>query len=339
MGPLADDCENDDNSSGTEVGKLTTASNHFHSVVPLPKSIGRERRDRSGRLIRVASWGIAIRLLVVAAELVGFWFLGHAILFVDAVASTADVIASILIIAAIKAAERPPDDNHPFGHGRIEPLAGLQMALVLIALGIGLVLQQIAGVAGAPKEGWSVSYWVWLIPFGGAILLEMCCQLILRVARRDKCAALVAEAYHYRIDAATSLLAAAGLGLATLIPSVAHQVDHLSAMLIAAILVALGLLAARENLHQVLDHVPDGEWFDRVRESALKVEGVLDVEKIRIQQAGPDAHVDIDIEVEPRTSVYDAHHVAQKVRATIQTNWPAVREVVVHVEPFFAGDH
>ena len=316
---------------------MATTSEQFHSVVPLPSSVEQQRQERSLRLVKVATWGIAIRILVVVVELVGFWILGHAVLFVDGVASATDVIASLLIIAAIKAAERPPDSNHPFGHGRIEPLAGLQMAIVLIVVGSLLLWQQFTGGLAAGQE--VVSTWAWLIPLGCAAMLEFVCQLILRVAKRDKCAALVAEAYHYRIDAATSLMAAFGLALATIVPSLSASIDRVAAIFIAGIVVILGLLAAKENLDQVLDHRPDAEWFERVRSSAIQVQGVMEVEKIRIQQTGPDAHVDIDIEVAPQTSVFDAHSVAQKVRAIIQTDWPAVREVVVHVEPYFADDH
>jgi len=316
---------------------VATTSKQFQAVVPLPLSVEQNRQQRSVRLVTVASWGIAIRVLVVVVELVGFWVLGHAVLFVDGVASAVDVVASLLIIAAIKVAERPPDSNHPFGHGRIEPLAGLQMAIVLIVVGSILFGQQFtAGVAAGPRV---VSAWAWLIPLSCAVMLESVCQLILRVARRDKCAALVAEAYHYRIDAATSLLAAIGLGLATMMPAMSSSIDRLAATFIAGIVVVLGLLAAKENLDQVLDHRPDAELFERVRSSAAQIHGVMEVEKIRIQQAGPDAHVDIDIEVEPQTSVFEAHHIAQNVRAIIQTDWPAVREVVVHVEPYFADDH
>ena len=106
-----------------------------------------------------------------------------------------------------------------------------------------------------------------------------------------------------------------------------------------AVVIWLGMSAAFENLHQLMDRVPEGESFERVRSAAAGVEGVLEVEKIRIQHAGPDAHVDIDIEVDPAIRVDEAHRIAQHVRAKIQSAWPSVREVVVHVEPFYAGDH
>jgi divalent metal cation (Fe/Co/Zn/Cd) transporter len=116
-------------------------------------------------------------------------------------------------------------------------------------------------------------------------------------------------------------------------------IDHGGAKLLAAIVVWRGLRSAFENLHQLMDRVPESASFERVRAAAAAVEGVQEVEKIRIQHAGPDAHVDIDIEVDPAIRVDEAHRIAQHVRATIQSSWPSVREVVVHVEPFYPGDH
>jgi cation diffusion facilitator family transporter len=189
-----------------------------------------------------------------------------------------------------------------------------------------------------PAAG-EVKAFAWCIPAGAAIVLEFSARLVQRSGRRQQSSALIAEGFHYRVDAATSIVAAVGLFTASRLPAYGHLIDLLSAALLAVIMVTLGALAAWENLHQLLDRVPREDHFQRVRESALKVDGVLGVEKVRIQHAGPDAHVDIDIEVDPDMPVSAAHVITQHVRARIQADWPFVREVVVHVEPFYAGDH
>ncbi len=310
----------------------------FPDPVDLPETVDRARADRTSRLVGVSSVGVAVRLLVIAVELAAFWAYGYSVLLVDAVASLADVVASLAIIIAIKIAERPPDDDHPFGHGRFEPLAGMQLGILICLLGAGVIGQQFFAVVTQSTAG-DVFLWVAAIPFAAAVLFEAICRLILRIGRREHSTALVSEAYHYRVDAITSLLAAIGLLVAAAVPNFSNLVDHLSAMILAAIMLALGATAVWQNVHQLLDRVPDPKWFDRVRASAEKVEGVRDVEKVRMQCAGPDAHVDIDIEVDPRQTVSEAHVITQHVRAQIQTDWPAVREVVVHVEPYFDGDH
>lgn len=282
--------------------------------------------------------GIGVRLLIVAAELAAWASFGSAVLLVDALASLADVAASLLLVVAIRLAARPPDDDHPFGHGRYEPLAGLQLAVMLTGVGVYLFLRQLWSAATESAEG-DVQWFVGTIPLMAAALLEIVSRVIRGIGQRHRSSALVAESAHFRIDAVTSFVAAVGIGLAAAAPEFGHLIDHLAAMLLAAVVIWLGLVAAFENLHQLMDRVPESASFERVRSAAASIEGVLEVEKIRIQHAGPDAHVDIDIEVDPAIRVDEAHRIAQHVRAKIQSDWPSVREVVVHVEPYYAGDH
>lgn len=296
------------------------------------------RRRRERELLRVAGTGIGLRLGVITVELVGVWFLGYAALFVDAVASVFDVVASLAIVLAIRLAARPPDEEHPFGHGRYEPLAGLQLGVLVAAAGLWLAARYLWGAAASAPAG-EVVGWVWLIPALAAVTFEVTARLVRRIGQRQHSTALLAEGLHYRVDAATSGVAAVGLFIAGQVPEFGHRIDLLSAGLLAIIMVGLGVQAVTENLHQILDRAPREDHFERVRASAMKVEGVHDVEKVRIQHAGPDAHVDIDIEVDPEMPVAAAHVITQHVRAQIQTDWPFVREVVVHVEPFYLGDH
>ena len=317
--------------------QVTTDSPFPAPVVPRP-AVVELRTARTRRLVQVALVGVGVRLLIVAAELAGVLAFGSAALLVDALASLGDVTASLLLVAAVRLAARPPDDDHPFGHGRYEPLAGLQLGVFLAAVGAYLAVRQGWNAATAPAGG-TLNPLAAAIPAVAAVLLEGVGRRIRTIGRRHHSSALVAEAAHFRIDALTSLVAAAGVGLAAAAPAYGHLIDQLGAAVLAVMMVALGLAAAAENLHQLTDRAPDPTSFERVRTAAAAVPGVLEIEKIRIQHAGPDAHVDIDIEVDPAIRVDEAHRIAQHVRATIVSHWPSVREVVVHVEPYYAGDH
>lgn len=304
-----------------------------------PKDAARDARiRRMRRLVTVTLVGVGVRLVIVAAELIGYATFSSSALLVDALASLADVAASLLLVVAIRLAARPPDDDHPFGHGRYEPLAGLQLAVCLAILGVYLLASQLWSAATAPTRG-EVSGFAGLIPLVAAVLLDAVSRVIRSIGVRHRSSALVAESVHFRIDAVTSFVAAIGIGLAAAAPDYGHLIDHLAATALAAVVVWLGVSAALENVHQLMDRVPEETSFERVRAAAAQVQGVREVEKIRIQHAGPDAHVDIDIEVDPAIRVDEAHRIAQHVRAKIQSDWPSVREVVVHVEPYYAGDH
>ena len=317
---------------------MTVADDTFPAPVRPPREARLARADRERELLRVAWLGIGLRLCVILMELVGVWFLGYAVLLVDAVASVFDVVASLAIVLAIRLAARPPDEEHPFGHGRYEPLAGLQLGLMVCAAGLWLAARHVWGAVDSDAAG-EVRRFAWCIPAASAIVLELSAQVVRRIGERRESTAMIAEGFHYRVDAATSVVAALGLLVASWIPQQGHRIDLLSAALLALVMVLLGAQAARENLNQLLDRTPQDQRFNQVREAALRVEGVQGVEKVRIQHAGPDAHVDIDIEVDPGMNVADAHVITQHVRAEIQRDWSSVREVVVHVEPYYPGDH
>lgn len=310
----------------------------FPERIPLPEEVPQAREERHHQLVHSSTKGVMIRSSIVAMELIGVALYGSSALLMDALSSLIDIGSSLLLILCIKLASRPPDEDHPFGHGRYEPLAGFQLGTFLVVVGIVTFFQQlfqaVTPVSEPPLNGF-----VWLIPALATLLLELCYQMLNRAAKKQLSPALAADAIHYRIDGLTSLFATIALMLAAFYPSWSHEIDHLGAMIISTLMVTIGVLASKNNLNQLLDRVPDPDYFDKVRKAALKVPGVKETEKIRIQLYGPDAHVDIDIEVEPTLPVEVAHEISQKVRTEIQKEWPLVRDVTVHIEPYYPGDH
>jgi cation diffusion facilitator family transporter len=310
----------------------------FPDPIVLPETISQTRAQRNRELLKAAKWGVLIRFSIIVFEMIGYLIFGSAALKMDALSSLVDVAASILLIFFIKLADKPPDRNHPFGHGRYEPLAGLQLGISMILIGGGMLIRETFQFFHSP-EVFAINPWAWTIPFVAVILLEISYRYVMRTALREHSPALAAEAAHYRVDGITSLLATIALLAAAYFPHLSRGIDQIGAILIALFMVIIGITAARNNIHQLLDRVPSPEFFKRVRLSALKVAGVLDTEKIRIQLYGPDAQVWIDVEVDPQLSVEQAHKISQEVRAAIQKDWPAVRDVIVHIEPFYPNDH
>lgn len=310
----------------------------FPDPIPLPTEVFADRAKRHEQILNAAKLGIKIRLSIILFELIGFIFINSSALFMDAVASLIDVISTGFLIFCIQLARKPPDRDHPFGHGRYEPLGGLLLSLFLCVMGGALLIQQLKESTQEPPTHMIV-WWGWLIPLVAVILLETCHRYTIRTAEQEHSPALAADAYHYRIDSVTSLLATLALITAAYWPQWSSTIDHIGAILIALFMIGLGLFAARENFHQLMDKAPEESFFERVKEAAVRVSGVKGTEKIHIQLYGPDAHVDIDVEVDPHLSVELAHKISQKVRIEIQKEWPAVRDVTVHIEPFYANDH
>jgi cation diffusion facilitator family transporter len=310
----------------------------FPPSIPLPKSVTENRLERRRHIIVTARRGIILRSTIIVAELLGFVFLNSSSLLLDALSSLFDVAASLFLIFFIRIADKPPDQEHPFGHGRFEPIAGLQLGLMLAILGGAMFIQQLLAISSEPK-GKVIEPFAWLIPLGAVILLEISYQKIKQAAKRQNSPALLADAVHYRIDALNSLFAMIALLFAAYFSTYSAFCDHLGAIVITVLMIGIGIYAAKNNINQLLDRVPPQQFFDKVKLASMRVDGVLATEKILIQLYGPDAHVSIDIEVSPELSVEKAHELTQQVRAEIQKEWSSVRGVTVHVEPYYEGDH
>jgi cation diffusion facilitator family transporter len=310
----------------------------FPKPLTLPKNIYYTRIKRHQQVVHAVKLGIKFRLFVILFEMIGVFLINSSALFLDAISSLTDVVSSIFLIICIKLAQRPPDHDHPFGHGRYEPMGGLLLGILLIVLGGVMFFQQVLG-SFYPEAHHHIHPLAWLFPAIAMIILEIAYRVLILIAKKAQSPALAADAYHYRIDSLTSLFATIALIVAAILPEWSLLIDHIGAIAIASFMIGLGLLAARENFHQLMDRVPESHFFELVKQAASKTAGVEGTEKIRIQRYGPDAHVDIDIEVKPSLTVDKAHKISQQVRLEIQRAWPAVRDVTVHIEPYYANDH
>jgi cation diffusion facilitator family transporter len=310
----------------------------FPDPIDLPSSFFSIRKTRYKQIVRTAYYGILVRSAIILFELFGVVLINSSSLFLDAVSSILDIISTLVLIFCIRRAQKPPDDDHPFGHGRYEPFGGLLLGLLLIVTGALFFIQQVIELFQHETDRFIHPY-AWIFPTVAMILLELTYRFVMKMAKKEKSPALAVDAIHYRIDGLSSLIATLALITAAYFPDWSINIDHFGALAIALFMIGVGLFSSRENFHQLMDKIPNQEFFNQVVSSAKKVLGVLGTEKVRIQLYGPDAHVDIDVEVDPALSVEKAHVISQKVRAEIQKGWPAVRDVTVHIEPYYPDDH
>ncbi len=310
----------------------------FPDRLRLPRDVSEARQKRDQQVLKGALIGISCRFFVILFECIGLFFISSSVLFLDVLSNLMDVTSTLFLLFCIRLARRPPDHHHPFGHGRYEPLGGLLLGLVFICLGSVMLIHQTYALFEKtlfhPIHSWS-----WLFPAIAMIILEMAYHLMIRIAKQENSPLLKVEALHYRLDSLTSLFATLALLGASYLPAWGGLMDHGGAIVIALFMIGMGMTASWENVNQLMDKTPPAKFFERVRLAALKTPGVKDTEKIRIQQYGPDAHVDIDIEVSPDLPVDKAHEISQQVRLEIQKAWPAVRDVTVHIEPYYVNDH
>ena len=288
-------------------------------------SIDLYREARKG-----ATWGIMVSLGLGLAKLLGGLF-GHSLALVsDAAHSLVDAAMSAALLGALLVAQRPADREHPYGHARFEAVAGSGVALLLIALALGIAREALStlGAVRAMPAAYTLA-----IAMGGAVVQEALYRQTRRIARETGSAALLAAAWDYRLDALGSIAVVAGVGLARWGGPAWHWADHAAALLVASGVLWVGLTLLWGNIQDLMDRQAAPELLDAIREQAMAVEGVRGVETLRVRKVGLEYLVDIHVEVDPDDSVRHGHAIAHAVKDRVINRLVPIRDVLVHVEP------
>ncbi|MBI4442076.1 MAG: cation transporter [Acidobacteria bacterium] len=241
-----------------------------------------------------------------------------------------DVLASAVVLFGMMVASRPPDENHPYGHGRSEMLAGLLVGLILLLAGLGICVRSLQAIGNVhePPSG----YGVW--PLILAIVVKgILTGVKFRFGRRIQSASLVADAWNDAVDILSALAALTALGLTLLNPARFLDADHFGGFTVGLIVIFTGFRVVRDTSLQLMDTMPNESLMAAIRDAALSVPGALGVEKCYARKTGLQYHVDLHLEVDPNLSVQASHEIATLVRFRIREKLPTVADVLVHVEP------
>jgi cation diffusion facilitator family transporter len=281
------------------------------------------------------AWRIAIAGMLASAVLailkitIG-GFAHSAAVTADGFESATDVFTSGLVLLGLKLAARPPDENHPYGHGRVEILMGLLLGLILVCAGGGIAWHGLTGAAD--EKHVPASYAIWPV----VISIGVKCWLLFikyRHGRRIGSSSLMADAANDAMDMLSGIVALGALWLTLSNPARFLHADHYGAFVVGLIVIATGLRVMYESAMQLMDTMPDERSMSRIREVALSVRDVAGVEKCFARKTGFKYHVDLHLEVDPEISVRVSHEIATRVRDRIRQQLPWVADVLVHVEP------
>ena len=248
----------------------------------------------------------------------------------DGLESAGDVLASGLALFGLVLAAKPPDTEHPYGHGRVEILSALIVGMMLTASGTLISfrsLQRVNEVQHAPA-----AYAVW--PLIASIVVKSIMGLVKRrLGRKIRSSALLADAWNDTVDILSGSTALVAVGLTLYNPVKFIAADHLGGAAVGIIVIFLGVRVVRDTTLQLIDTMPDPSALDRIRQVALHVPGALGIEKCYARKTGLQWHVDLHLEVDPAMSVYESHEIATRVRIRIKEELDWVADVLVHVEP------
>ncbi len=248
----------------------------------------------------------------------------------DGVESAGDVLASGLVLLGLIIAAKPPDLEHPYGHGRLETLSALGVGMLLVATGVFIAFESLHLTHGASQTPSAYAIW----PLLASIAIKSIMSAAKwRYGRRIQSSGLIADAWNDTVDILSGATALVGLGLTLLSPERFAAADHIGGSAVGIIVIFLGIRVVRDTAVQLMDTMPDPQVMDRIRNVGLSVPGVLGIEKCFARKTGLKWHVDLHLEVDPAMSVYDSHEIATRVREKIRTDIDWVADVLVHVEP------
>lgn len=251
-------------------------------------------------------------------------------LIADALESTTDVFASLLVLFGIKYSNKPADENHPYGHGRAEPLITFIVVAFLVTSATIIAYESIRNIA-APHE-MPEPFTLFVL---GAIIIwkEISFQVVIRKSLQTHSSSLKADAWHHRSDAITSVAAFIGISVALIMGKGYEAADDWAALFASGFILYNSYLIFRPALGEIMDeHVYD-DLILNIRNVARTVDGVVDTEKCFIRKAGMKYHVDLHATVNAEISVKAGHDIAHRLKDTLREQIPQLGHVLIHVEP------
>jgi cation diffusion facilitator family transporter len=272
--------------------------------------------------------GVLNIFLVIAKLSAGI--LGHSYaLIADAIESATDILSSFILFLGLRLAAKAPDEEHPYGHGKAEPLAAAIVGLSMVGAAVFIVIESITAIVTPHPIPEPYTLYV----LGVIILLkEGMFRYQRQVGREIKSNAVQADALHHRSDAISSL--AAFIGIVVAIITGLEAADDYAALVAAVVILINAAKIMMPALAEMMDTAPPASIEERLRKAAMKVPGVHALEKCYVRKMGFEYYVDLHVEVDGRLSVFEGHDISHRVKDAIMEDNHSINDVLIHIEPF-----
>ncbi len=267
--------------------------------------------------------------LALLKGIAGFFGNSYA-LIADAIESTTDIFSSLFVLFGLKYAHRPADENHPYGHGKIEPLITFVVVVFLVMSAFIIAHESIKNIQTPHEipEPWT------LIVLGVIILWkEISFQIVIKKSKQTNSSSLKADAWHHRSDAITSIMAFIGISIALFFGKGYEMADDWAALLASLFILYNSYLLFRPAFGEIMDENLYENLILEIREKSVQVEGILDTEKCFVRKAGMKYYVDLHAIVNANISVKEGHTLSHQLKDYLIKEIPNVEQVLIHIEP------
>lgn len=267
--------------------------------------------------------------LAVIKALAGYFGNSHA-LIADAIESATDIFSSFLVLLGIKYSGRPADKNHPYGHGRAEPLITFLVVGLLILSASVIAYKSIINIY-TPHE--LPATWTLIVLAVIIAWKEASYRLVLKKSKEINSSALKADAWHHRSDAITSVAAFIGISTALILGNGYEWLDDVAALFSSAFIIYNCYRIFRPALSEIMDEHLYDSLVERIRQVSHTVEGVINTEKCFIRKSGMRYHVDLHASVNSNITVKQGHEIAHRLKDILQKEIPELGNILIHIEP------
>jgi cation diffusion facilitator family transporter len=287
-------------------------------------------KKRLERSLRVTFLGLLVNAALAAGKIAA-GVIGHShALVADGVESAADFVSSLIVWRGVTVAAAPADEQHPYGHGKAEPLAAAVVATVLIVAAVMIVVGAIRDIVTPHSTPAPFTLGVLVAV---VIIKEVLFRFVSKAGAEIESSVVSADAWHHRSDAITSFFAFIGISIALVGGPGYETADDYAALLAAGFIAFNGWRVLRPAMDELMDIAPSAAFMENIRAIAAGASEVVRVEKCFVRKTGFEYLVDMHIEVNPQMTVHRAHDIAHNVKDEIRRRVPAVRDVLVHIEP------
>ncbi len=286
--------------------------------------------SRAKSAIKATVWSIIGNVVLASLKWIFGYFGNSYALIADAIESTSDIFGSFLVLLGLKYAQRPADKNHPYGHGRAEPLIVFLVVGFLIVSATIIAWESIHNIQQPHDPPKSFTLWFLV---GVILWKEISYRLMKRKSKETGSSSLEADAWHHRSDAITSLAAFIGISIALILGKGYESADDWAALFASGFIFYNSYLILRPALGELMDEHVYPEVETNIRNVSVLVDGVLDTEKCFIRKAGMNYLVDLHISVNGNLSVREGHEIAHRLKSKLLDMIPELSEVMIHVEP------
>ena len=267
--------------------------------------------------------------MAIIKGLAGFFGNSYALL-ADAIESTTDIFSSFLVLIGIKYANKPADENHPYGHGKAEALFTFIVVGFLITSATIIAYESIENIQTPHKLP---KPWTLLVLAVIIIWKEISYRLVIQKSKETNSSALKADAWHHRSDAITSISAFIGISIALYFGEGYETADDWAALFAAGFILYNSYLIFRPALGEIMDEHRYDDLQAKIKQEAIKIEGIIDTEKCFIRKAGMKYQLDLHAIVSAEISVREGHRLSHALQDRLREVLPEIGHIMIHIEP------